>query len=158
MEPKIGITKKELESSINCLTTILANEVLLYTKTRKFHWNVAGNSFMELHKLFEAQYTALEKEIDEVAERISKLGAKAIGTMKEFIDHSILKENPASVIEQQAMLKELLVDHETVLKQLREFIKSVEETDDFGTADFITGLLQKHEDKSWMLRQYINQK
>lgn len=158
MEPKIGITKKELESSINCLTTILANEVLLYTKTRKFHWNVSGNSFMELHKLFESQYTALEQEIDEVAERISKLGGKAIGTMKEFIDHSILKENANNAVEQQAMLKELLSDHETVLKQLREFVKTVEETDDFGTADFITALLQKHENKSWMLRQYINQK
>ena len=158
MEPKIGIAKKELESSINCLTTVLANEVLIYTKTRKFHWNVSGNSFMELHKLFESQYTALEQEIDEVAERISKLGGKAIGTMKEFIDHSILKENSDSEVGQQEMLKELLSDHETVLKQLREYIKSVEETDDFGTADFITGLLQKHEDKSWMLRQYINRK
>lgn len=157
MEPKIGITKKELESSIDCLTTVLANEVLLYTKTRKFHWNVSGNSFMELHKLFESQYTALEQEIDEVAERISKLGGKAIGTMKEFIDHSVLKENPKTV-EQQEMLKELLSDHETVLKQLRSFVKAVDESDDYGTADFLTGLLQKHENKSWMLRQYITQK
>ena len=157
MEPKIGITKKELESSIDCLTTVLANEVLLYTKTRKFHWNVSGNSFMELHKLFESQYTALEQEIDEVAERISKLGGKAIGTMKEFIDHSVLKENPKTV-DQQEMLKELLSDHETVLKQLRSFVKAVEESDDYGTADFLTGLLQKHENKSWMLRQYIIQK
>lgn len=157
MEPKIGITKKELESSIDCLTTVLANEVLLYTKTRKFHWNVSGNSFMELHKLFESQYTALEQEIDEVAERISKLGGKAIGTMKEFIDYSVLKENPKTV-DQQEMLKELLSDHETVLKQLRSFVKAVDESDDYGTADFLTGLLQKHENKSWMLRQYITQK
>jgi starvation-inducible DNA-binding protein len=154
MEPKIGITKKELESSNNCLTIVLANEMLLYTKTRKFHWNVSGNSFMELHKLFESQYTELEQIIDEVAERISKLGGKAIGTMKEFIDHSILKENPKSV-DQKEMLHELLSDHETVLKQLRDFIKEIEETQDYGTADFLTALLQKHEEKSWMLRKYV---
>ncbi|OYX86246.1 MAG: DNA starvation/stationary phase protection protein [Flavobacteriales bacterium 32-34-25] len=157
MEPKIGITKKELESSINCLTTVLANEMLLYTKTRKFHWNVSGNSFMELHKLFESQYAALEQEIDEIAERISKLGGKAIGTMKEFIDYSILKENPKTV-DQKEMLQELLADHETVLKQLRDFVKTVEETQDYGTIDFLTALIQKHEEQSWMLRKYIDQK
>lgn len=154
MEPKIGITKKELESSNNCLTTVLANEVLLYTKTRKFHWNVSGNSFMELHKLFESQYTELEQIIDEVAERISKLGGKAIGTMQEFIDHSVLKENPKTA-DQKEMIQELLADHETVLKQLRDFIKEIGETQDYGTADFLTALLQKHEEKSWMLRKYV---
>ncbi|AOZ99842.1 Dps family protein [Flavobacterium commune] len=157
MEPKIGITKKELESSINCLTTVLANEMLLYTKTRKFHWNVSGNSFMELHKLFESQYTALEQEIDEIAERISKLGGNAIGTMKEFIDNSILKEN-LKTVDQREMLHELLTDHETVLKQLRDFVKTVEETQDYGTTDFLTALIQKHEEQSWMLRKYIDQK
>lgn len=157
MEPKIGITKKELESSINCLTTVLANEMLLYTKTRKFHWNVSGNSFMELHKLFESQYIELELVIDEVAERISKLGGIAIGTMKEFIDHSILKENPKAV-DQKEMLNELLADHESVLKQLRDFIKIIEETEDYGSVDFLTGILQKHEEKSWMLRKYIDRK
>lgn len=157
MEPKIGITKKELESSINCLTTVLANEMLLYTKTRKFHWNVSGNSFMELHKLFESQYTALEQEIDEIAERISKLGGNAIGTMKEFIDNSILKEN-LKTVDQREMLHELLTDHEMVLKQLRDFVKTVEETQDYGTTDFLTALIQKHEEQSWMLRKYIDQK
>lgn len=157
MEPKIGITKKELESSINCLTTVLANEMLLYTKTRKFHWNVSGNSFMELHKLFESEYTALEQEIDEIAERISKLGGNAIGTMKEFIDNSILKEN-LKTVDQREMLYELLTDHEMVLKQLRDFVKTVEETQDYGTTDFLTALIQKHEEQSWMLRKYIDQK
>jgi DNA-binding ferritin-like protein len=31
-------------------------------KIRKFHWNVCG-SFMEFHKLFEAQYTELEHQL-----------------------------------------------------------------------------------------------
>jgi starvation-inducible DNA-binding protein len=45
----------------------------LYIKTRKFHWNVCGESFMEIHKLFENQYKQLEESIDEIAERINKL-------------------------------------------------------------------------------------
>lgn len=34
---------------------------------------------MDIHKLFENQYKELELIIDEVAERIGKLGEKAIG-------------------------------------------------------------------------------
>lgn len=153
-EAKIGIAKKDLKLSTDNLTVVLANEMLLYVKTRKFHWNVYGNSFMELHKLFENQYSDLEQVIDEVAERITKLGGKAIGTMKEFIDHSILKESP-KYDDQTDMIKELLADHEAILKQLRDFIKEIEETNDYGTADFLTGILQKHEAKAWILRKYV---
>ncbi|WP_220761742.1 Dps family protein [Flavobacterium sp. UMI-01] len=155
MEPKIGITKKDLNTSIDCLTVVLANEMLLYVKTRKFHWNVSGNSFMELHKLFEAHYTQLEHTIDEIAERISKLGAKAIGTMQEFIDHASLKENPKTV-EQKDMIQELLADHETILKELRDYIEKMEDTNDYGTADFLTSILQQHETQAWTIRKYIN--
>ncbi|MFL9829902.1 DNA starvation/stationary phase protection protein [Flavobacterium sp. ST-87] len=155
MEPKIGITKKDLNTSVDFLTVVLANEMLLYVKTRKFHWNVSGNSFMELHKLFEEHYTQLEHTIDEIAERISKLGAKAIGTMQEFIDHATLKEN-SKVVEQKDMINELLSDHETILKQLRDYIKEIEETNDYGTADFLTALLQSHETQAWTVRKYMN--
>ena len=56
MKANIGISQKNLVSVKDLLSGILADAVVLYTKTRKFHWNVSGNSFMELHKLFEDQY------------------------------------------------------------------------------------------------------
>ena len=128
----------------------------LYIKLRKFHWNVSGESFMELHKLFEGQYTQLEKSIDEVAERISKLGGKTIGTMKEFSDLTILKESPNHYPSQKDMIKELLEDHETVIVHLRKDVDvSAEENKDAGTADFLTGLMEAHETMAWTLRRYL---
>jgi starvation-inducible DNA-binding protein len=155
MEPKIGLTKEELSKSIKDLTVVLSNEMILYVKTRKFHWNVTGNSFMELHKLFENQYSTLEETIDDVAERISELGGKAIGTMKEFIKNSILEED-SNFINQNEMLEELLNDHEKIIIQLRKFIKNAEEIEDVGTADFLTSILMDHESKSWILRKYLS--
>jgi len=155
LAPKIGLEKKELSQSIKDLTVVLSNEMVLYVKSRKFHWNVTGNSFMELHKLFENQYSKLEKTIDEVAERISKLGGKTIGTMKEFIENSILKEE-SKYVNQNQMLEELLDDHEKIIIQLREFIEKAEDAHDAGTADFLTSVLQDHESKSWILRKYLS--
>jgi len=156
MKIKIGITEAHLKNSISILSSILANEMTLYIKLRKFHWNVSGQSFMELHKLFEGQYTQLEVSIDETAERISKLGGKTIGTMKEFSDLTIIKESPNHYPGQKEMLQELVEDHETLIVQLRKDVDaSADENQDAGTADFLTGLMLAHETMAWTLRRYL---
>ena len=157
MTPNIGITAKNLKSVTDLLSSVLGDAMTLYTKTRKFHWNVSGNSFMELHKLFEAQYTQLEEAIDEIAERINKLGSKTPGTMEEFLQLTSLKETPGKYPSQKEMLNELLNDHETVIKQLRKFIDDCDEKyKDKGTADFLTALLIQHETIAWTLRRYLD--
>lgn len=157
MKANIGITAKNVSALTEMLTGVLSDAMILYTKTRKFHWNVSGNSFMELHKLFEDHYTKLETAIDEIAERINKLGSKTPGTMKEFLDKGTLKEAPGKYPEQLDMIKELLKDHETVIVQLRKNIDDSEDKfGDKGTADFLTGLIQEHETIAWTLRRYFN--
>lgn len=153
MKPHIGIPEKKLEKTTDILSIVLADEMTLYIKTRKFHWNVYGESFMELHKLFEGHYKQMEEIIDEVAERINKLGEPTIGTMKEFSNLTNIKESPDKYPKQKDMLTELLKDHETVIIQLR---KNVDKKDiDAGTIDFITGLMQQHETIAWILRRYL---
>ena len=157
MEPHIGISKQNLQKSITLLSSVLADEMTLYIKIRKFHWNVSGNSFMELHILFENQYKQIEASIDEIAERISKLGGKAIGTMKEFSELTRLKENPNTYPSQKEMIQELLQDHETIVVELRKDITiSDEENHDAGSADFLTGLMEEHETMAWKLRRYLS--
>ncbi|WP_158727850.1 MULTISPECIES: Dps family protein [unclassified Flavobacterium] len=156
MKLNIGITEEHLKSSISILSSLLANEMTLYIKLRKFHWNVSGQSFMELHQLFESQYTQLEASIDETAERISKLGGKTIGTMSEFSKLSVIKESPNVYPVQKEMLQELVKDHETLIIQIRADIDTCDsKNNDAGTADFLTGLMKDHETMSWKLRRYL---
>lgn len=157
MKPNIGISKKNLNQSAHILSVILANEMTLYIKTRKSHWSVSGESFMELHKLFEAQYKELEEVIDQIAERIGKLGEKTIGTMSEFLKYSSIKESPGKYSSSKNILDELLSDHELVIIQLRKNIEEcASKNKDAGTADFLTGLMEQHETTSWVLRRYLN--
>ena len=156
MKPDIGIKDKNLKAVTDLLSAVLADAMVLYTKTRKFHWNVNGQSFMELHKLFESQYNKLEEAIDEIAERINKLGAPTIGTMEECLKLTSLKEAPGKYPAQLNMIKELLSDHETVIRALRKNIDDCDEKfEDKGTADFLTGLIQEHETIAWTLRRYL---
>ena len=156
MKPNIGIPEKKLKAVTELLSVVLASEVTLYTKTRKFHWNVCGDSFMELHKLFESQYGQLEVSIDAIAERISKLGSKSIGTMAEFVQLSIVKEHPGKYPSSKEMIKELLADHEKVIVQLRiDIALCSDKYNDAGTTDELTGLMQEHETIAWTLRRYL---
>jgi len=156
-QPNIGIQKKNLDAITSMLSEVLADAHVLYIKTRKFHWNVAGESFMELHKLFEHQYKQLEEAIDEIAERINKLGSKTPGTMAEFIKGSALKESPGKYPTRQQMIIELLADHETVIRDLRKKIEESDETyKDMGTSDFLVDLVREHETIAWTLRRYLD--
>ena len=157
MKPQIGISDKKLKSTSSILATILSNEMTLYVKTRKAHWNVTGESFMELHKLFEDHYKQLEEAIDEVAERIGKLGHKTIGTMNEFSNLATIKEHPGKYASTKEMINELLNDHEEVIVELRKNVDDcADKYNDAGTADFLTGLMELHETIAWILRRYLN--
>jgi len=156
MKPSIGITDKNLQEIVKLLSAVLADEMTLYVKTRNFHWNVSGDSFMEVHRLFEEHYKQLEMTIDEVAERIGKLGGKAIGTMAEFLEHTRLKETPGKYPARKEMVDQLLKDHETLIKELREDVDKCEKLEDAGTTDFLTGIMEQHETISWVLRRYLD--
>jgi starvation-inducible DNA-binding protein len=156
MKPNIGISEKNLGQITAVLSNVLADEMVLYVKTRKFHWNISGESFMELHKLFEKHYDDLAESIDEVAERINKLGSKTPGTMQEFLKAATLKESPGKCPGSKEMIKELLKDHETIIQLLRKYVdECADKYKDAGTADFLTGLMEQHETIAWTLRRYF---
>ena len=156
LAPEIGIEAKDREAVVELLQAVLADAHLLYMKTRKYHWNVQGRRFYMLHELFEEQYTLMAGAIDEIAERIQMLGFAAIGTLAEMLEHTQLKEAPGQNPPAQGMVADLLADHETVIRALRDNIDQAEQHDDMGTADFFTELMQAHEKMAWMLRATAN--
>lgn len=148
-----GLSKESREGVVDILNTLLADEVLLYQKTRNFHWNVRGPHFDQLHGFFEKQYDQLAEIVDEVAERVRMVGGFAMGTLAEFGRHTRLQEEPGQYPTADQMLNRLLADHEAVIRHLRTDLEEcVDRFHDFGTNDFLIGLMQQHEKMAWMLR------
>lgn len=155
MEIHIGIQTKVRNEIITLLNNVLADEHVLYVKTRNYHWNVTAKNFSELHKFFEAQYDQLAEIIDEVAERARQLDGKADGSMAEFLKRASLKEDTGKTPEASTMLTNLLKDHEAIIRHLREGLETCEKKGDMGTCDFLTGLMEQHEKIAWMLRASV---
>ena len=151
----IGIDEKQSAQVVKILSRVLADEYVLYTKTRGYHWNVTGMQFNDLHKFFEGQYEALNEVVDDVAERARSLGGKALGTLAEFAQHTRLKEQPGKQPPALTMVGNLQADHEAMVRTLRADLATVmEKHNDAGTSDFLTGLMEKHEKMAWMLRSF----
>jgi starvation-inducible DNA-binding protein len=141
MKPNLGIADKDRSGVEKLLTGILADEYLLYTKTRNYHWNVVGPQFNDLHKFFESQYEELNDIVDDVAERARTIGGNAIGTLEEFLKHTRLKEEPGSYPDATGMLSNLLAGHESLIRQLRKDLEMCAEprTRTWGPATFSPG-------------------
>ncbi len=152
----IGLTADTRRAVVATLSGILADQHVLYIKTRNFHWNLRGGRFHTLHAFYEEQYNALAAAIDETAERVRMLGLPSSGSMREFLDLATLSEEPGRLVSGETTLALLAADHEACARTLREAIEEMDETlGDAGTADFLTGLLQQHEKTAWMLRSFL---
>lgn len=156
MKTQIGIKEENLVKVAHSLNVLLADEYVLYTKTRNAHWNVEGNDFYNKHLFFEQQFTQLNDIIDTVAERIRTLGHYTPGTLKLFLELTHLTEQSNEKNDSISFIKELLIDHESVIIHLRENITTyANEFHDLGTSDFITGIMETHEKMAWMLRSHL---
>ena len=123
MKANVGLSDKQRAGVVTILMKTLADEYLLYTKTRNYHWNVTGPHFHDLHKLFESQYDAIDTKIDEVAEFIRYFGEKAPALLTGFLAIARLQEPQGDDPSADQMIRNLLEDHESLIRNLREDVE-----------------------------------
>ncbi|UUW07625.1 DNA starvation/stationary phase protection protein [Flavobacterium plurextorum] len=157
MDTHIGIKNENRLAVAEILSKLLADEFILYTKTRNAHWNVEGPDFHSMHLFFEAQYNQLAELMDGVAERIRTIGHYAPGTLKEFLELTHLSEYSERKNNSQGFIKDLLADHQSIVEFIRGGINTIDDKyKDPGTSDYLTGFIEIHEKMAWMLRAHLN--
>ncbi len=130
---------------------VLADTYALYLKTHGYHWNVTGPTFQALHSMFEAQYQEQWAALDDIAERIRSLGELAPQSYSAFANLTAIKDGDPSQ-PSDAMVTELMHDHETVLSTIRGAFKIAEAGDDQATMDMFNARTAAHEKHAWMLQ------
>jgi starvation-inducible DNA-binding protein len=156
MKINIGLDDQSRLGVGEILNLLLADEYVLYATTRDYHWNVTGPDFCSLHRQFEEQFEQLSQWIDDVAERARSIGFGARGNWAELTKSARSSADPGVGLPAEHMLSELLALHEEMIVQLRTDGQTcAERFRDAGTADFLTGLMEKHEKAAWMLRAQL---
>jgi starvation-inducible DNA-binding protein len=156
MKIHLGITDEARLEVGQLLNLILADEYFLYTTTRDYHWNVTGPEFLSLHRQFEEQYDQIAQWLDDVAERARALGVGARGSWADLGKAARSSALSGLGLAPEQMLSGLLAQHEALIVELRAGSKAcATRCKDAGTADFLTGLMARHEKTAWMLRAQL---
>ena len=116
-----------------------------------------GGHFFALHTAFEKVYEDLADDVDELAERMRALGARAPGSMAAFLRYSHLKEeNADSSPGQIEMVGNLAADFESVIERMREAASKIQgEYRDEATAGMLLAQVLKYEKTVWMLKAAV---
>lgn len=138
---------------IKMLQKTQAETYLLLIKTHNFHWNVQGPLFQQLHTLFETQYNELFLAVDIIAERLKSLDQRALGSAEEFLNISSM--NGSKEKKWKKMIKELIEDHEQIIKDYKILIKLSQKQDDESTADLAIERVEVHQKHIWMLKSHL---
>lgn len=142
-----------MNNLIKSLERVLADSYALYLKTQNYHWNVEGRNFLSLHSLFEEQYNDLAKSIDEAAELIRGLSAKAPGTFDAYIKLTRIKNGESS--KDTDMLQDLFNDQTTITETLNQALEAAQNVKDEVVIAFITDRLTTHRKNAWMLKSLL---
>jgi starvation-inducible DNA-binding protein len=128
-----------------------ASEYSFALKAQNFHWNVEGPLFPQLHALFDTIYSEVYDSIDGFAENIRKLGSYTPASFERF---SMLTqvEDELNMLEDRAMIAELLQDSDKMVKLLKMVYDLAEQAGENGLSNFIAERMDAHRKHSWMLR------
>lgn len=151
----MGMSDHDRLEVAKTLANLLANTYVLYLKTQNFHWNVTGPMFQPLHIMFESQYQALAEAVDQIAERIRALGEYTPASLSQYLEMSLIEE-AIDVPSAEGMVAQLLEDHETIVRAMRDTFEVIDDANDEVSADLFVQRMTFHEKTAWMLRATID--
>lgn len=144
------------EQVVQYLIQLQANTYVLYVKTQNFHWNIVGEGFYFLHKMLEEQYEELAEASDMIAERLRAVEKNALGSMRQFLEHTSLEEAENSGYTAMEMIEQLVNDHQAIARELRGWFSEASKKNEDATADLFIERLRAHEKTAWMLRSHLS--
>ncbi|MEZ6318082.1 MAG: DNA starvation/stationary phase protection protein [Phycisphaerales bacterium] len=139
---------------IEHLNGLLADAVVSYFKLHHYHWLVSGARFAELHEQFEELYESAHTDLDELAERVLIIGGKPVGTLKDAVALSAIKEE-TTARDADTMLHLVIEDLGTRVQRLRAAAAVADEKDDRGTTGMLDELIGRLEKTIWLLRSSV---
>jgi starvation-inducible DNA-binding protein len=148
-----GASRCEVGRIINLL---LADEFVLYTATRGFHWNVAGRDLACLHDLLEEQFGQVAERIERLVDRSCAIGVWPSGGLGDLATAARIDSDPSADLPAEAMVAELHGLHGGLATQLRTDIHiCTRRCRDPGIIEDLLGLKSFHEETAGSLQALL---
>jgi starvation-inducible DNA-binding protein len=152
----IALSEQVCQQSVQALNQILADTITMRDMYKKHHWQVTGETFYQLHLLFDKHYEEQSTLVDEVAERIQLLGGISIAMAHDVAEATSIERPPRGREEVPVQLSRLLEGHEQVLKEARRYAQEADERGDDGTNDLlVSDVIRTNELQVWFIAEHL---
>lgn len=138
------------------LNGLLADHVALYFKTKSFHWHVTGPRFRDLHLLFDEQAQAIFAQVDLIAERVRKNGARTLTSIGSVMQATRVPDQDASDLSAGKMIAELRDDNTRLVEGLKALKELAEKAGDNATGGLIDDWTDQAEKRVWFLSSLLD--
>lgn len=151
----IALSESVCKESVDNLNQLLADTMTLRDMYKKHHWQVAGQTFYQLHLLFDKHYGEQNELVDTIAERIQVLGGISIAMAHDVAEISIVPRVPRGREAPPVQHSRLLHAHEIVLKEARTMARIAAEQGDDGTNDMlVSDVIRTNELQVWFVGEH----
>lgn len=152
----IALDEKVRAGSAENLNQLLADTMTLRDMYKKHHWQVAGQTFYQLHLLFDKHHDEQDELVDEIAERIQLLGGISLAMAADVAETTMIPRPPRGREEVPVQISRLLEAHELILKEARTMAKQAAEAGDDGTNDLlISNVIRTNELQVWFISEHL---
>lgn len=142
-----------MEKILSNLNTFLCDLNVFYRKLQNYHWNVKGKDFFTVHAKLEEYYDGINKEIDEVAEHILSIGGQPLGSLKDYLNNTKIKEAENIKVDSKVIFNEIIKDYSMLLEDAKKIKKDADEISEYKTSAFMDEIIEDYTKKLWMLKQ-----
>ena len=134
------------------LNELLADLNVFYRKLQNYHWNVEGKDFFTTHAKLEELYNEINKSIDEIAEHILILGGQPLGTLKDYLEISTIKEAENKKVKSDQVYNNLITDFGELLKKSIQIKEQADKQNEYSTSSLIDEYILVYGKYIWMLK------
>jgi len=133
------------------LTTVLADMVALYVKTKNFHWHLSGPHFRDYHLMLDDQGAQILATTDQIAERARKIGGTTLRSVGHVARITRIADNDADYVSPLDMLAELREDNLQLASYLAETHALCDTHGDVASASLLETWIDEAEGRAWFL-------
>ncbi|THF71242.1 DNA starvation/stationary phase protection protein [Deinococcus sp. Arct2-2] len=148
-EEEFGVVAETLQRN-------LATSISLYLKFKKYHWDIRGRFFRDLHLAYDEFIEEIFPSIDEQAERLVALGGSPIAAPADVDRFSVVKVPTDTVRDARAQVSDLVEDLTRVGRGYRDDSQAVDDANDPATADLYNGYAATVDKIRWMLNAMLD--
>jgi len=158
LEKDVSRENREDHPVVRHLQRQLANAFVLYANYKHYHWQTFGPLFRDLHLMFDEFANGVLATADEFAERVRMIGQDVQNVELRQMQEAASVQSASAGRSMRESIEEADANLLVVIKEMRDAAKAAEESNDPGTVDLFSKIVQIHEKHEWFLREILKKK